>query len=691
MLQNYIKIAWRNLIKNKVTGFINIVGLAIGMAVAMAIGLWLNDELTYNHYFKNHDTLAQVYIHQTFNGKTNTSQAMSLPWATALKNDYVEDIEEVALSSWQWEHLLTVGENRFLKEGRFVESNFLKMLSLEMIAGNHKDALVEPHSIIIAESLAKALFGETEPMGKTLRFDSTHDLEVTGVFKDIPENTEFADLKLLSTWELFLQTHDWARNSTESWGNHSFPIYAQIKENRDFAAISEKFKHIERAPNPDGDPEGFLLPMSDWHLYSGFKNGVNIGGRIQFVWLFGIIGIFVLLLACINFMNLSTARSERRAKEVGIRKSIGSLRSQLIGQFLTESMMVTGLSLVLSLVLIQMSLTWFNNLSGKALSLPATDPFFWVILIGFAGVTGLLAGSYPAFYLSSFKPIKALKGTFKVGRWARVPRKVLVTVQFTVSVALIIGTIAVFQQIQHAKNRPIGYERDGLLQFSSNSETNSKQDLMRNELIKTGVVEEVGTSSSPITNIWSNQIGFEWEGKDPDFLPSFGIVAVSQEFGKAVNWEIKEGRDFSREFATDSTGLILNEAAVELTGLTDIVGTRIRWGGEDCTVVGVVKNLIMESPWNPIKPTIFHVNPSWTSIFTVKLKEEVPMQTALAKVESVYASISPSSPFEYEFTDDKYDEKFRAEERIGNLARVFAFLAIFYFLSRAVWFICVCC
>lgn len=677
MFQNYLKIAWRSLTKNKITGFINIVGLAIGMAVAMMIGLWLQDELTYNQYHENYETLAQLHLHQSFNGKTVTSEAMSMPYASALKGEYGANFQAFARASWSWESLLTVGDNRFLKNGRHVEPDFLTMFTFKMQAGDVNTALDEPHSVVLSASLAKSLFGDTDPMGEILRFNSTYDLKVTGVYEDHPMNSRFGDEFFYATYDLFLEDNPWASLSENNWGNHSYPMFAQIKAGGDFEAISDKFKHIERESNPEGNPEAFLHPMSRWHLHSEFKDGVNIGGRIQFVWLFSIIGIFVLLLACINFMNLSTARSEKRAKEVGIRKSVGSMRGQLIAQFLTESLLVAGLSLILSLMLVQMSLAWFNNLADKDLSLPISNSIFWVSLLIFVGFTGIVAGSYPAFYLSSFKPVKVLKGTFKTGRWSSAPRKVLVTLQFTVSIALIIGTIVVFQQIQHAKNRPIGYERDGMIQFFNNTETNGKEDLLRDEMLKTGVVEEMGASSSPVTEIWSNQIGFEWEGKDPEFLPSFGIVGVTQEFGKTINWQIKEGRDFSREFATDSSAIILNESAIALMGLADPIGKKIKWNDEPRQIIGIVNDMLMESPWTPVKPTIFHGKTQWLSIFTLKLKKGVPVQDALAKVEAVHAKISPSSPFDYKFTDDAYDKKFRSEERVGKLARVFAILAIF--------------
>ena len=680
MFQNSLKIAWRNLLKNKVTGFINIVGLAIGMAVAIMIGLWINDELTFNRYHKNYDRLAQMHLHQTFNDKTGTSQAVSLPTEQTLRNEFGSNFEHIALASWNFDHVLVRGEKKLLREGMSVQPEFPKMFSLNLLSGNYEEVLKEPNSILLSETLANAFFDDEDPMGKTIRFDSQTDLKVTGVFEDLPHNTQFRSVnyaQFFVPWEHYKAQNNWVKNSQENWGNHSFQLFAQIAEGTDFEDISAKIKDMEKAHSPEGDPAYFLFPMSRWHLYSNFEGGVNTGGRIQYVRLFGIIGVFVLLLACINFMNLSTARSEKRAKEVGIRKTIGSMRGQLIGQFLSESLVVTVLSLVLSIALVQISLGWFNIVADKELSLPLANPVFWTMLLGFALFTGLLAGSYPAFYLSSFQPLKVLKGTFKTGRAAAIPRQVLVTMQFTVSVALIIGTIVVFQQIQHAKNRPIGYDRESLIQTYSNYELDDKNEVLRDDLLKTGAVEEVAHSSGPITNIWSNQIGFEWEGKDPESLPTFGTTACSYEFGKTVGWEIKKGRDFSREFSTDTSALILNEAAVELTGIDDIVGKTIRWDEKPFQVVGVIKNMVMESPWRPIKPTIFFIDPTWVSFHTIKLKPGYPVQDALASVQGVFENIAPNSPFEYQFVDEVYDEKFQSEERIGKLARVFAFLAIF--------------
>ena len=677
MLKNYLKIAWRNLVKSKVTGFINIAGLAIGMAVAIMIGLWVQDELSFNQIHKNYDDIAQVYIHQTFNDKTTTSRAISLPFAPTLRNEFGADFEYLSLGSWSFEQLIAYEDKRFIKNGMSVEPEFPMLFSLEMLAGTQAAALKQPNSILIAESIAKALFGAEDPIGKIVRFQSTADLEVTGVFKDLPYNSELTEVKFYTTWEYYKNQNPWMEQSAESWGNHSFQLYAQIKPTANFEQVSQKIKDIEIKHNPDAKPAVFLFPMSQWHLHSNFKNGKNTGGRIQFVWMFSIIGVFVLLLACINFMNLSTARSEKRAKEVGIRKAVGSMRGQLIGQFLSESLVVTFLALGLSILFVQLSMDWFNNLADKALALPYTNPVFWAGVFGFSVLTGLLAGSYPAFYLSSFEPLKVLKGSFKLGRGASLPRQILVTIQFTVSIALIIGTIVVFQQIEHAKNRPIGYNKSGVIQFFDNAELEDKREVLRTELLNTGVVEEASYASGPITQIWSNTSSFNWEGKDPEALMSFGQMGCSYEVGKTVGWDVLEGRDFSRDFATDTSALILNEAAVAQTGLDNVIGKTIRRGETPYTVIGVVKDLIMDSPWRPVKPTIFYLNDGWVSIHNVKLKPDVPVQNALAKVEAVFSKLSPSSPFDYQFVDEVYEKKFRAEERIGKLARFFAFLAIF--------------
>ena len=679
MWKNNIKIAWRHLLKNKTTGFINIFGLAIGMAVAIMIGLLLNDELTFNQHHQNYDRLAQLYIHQSFNEhQIGTSRAIAIPSAATLRNDFGDDFEAVSLASWNFSRILSYGEKKMIMSGMMVEPEFVKMFSLKLSGGGATEQVLnDPNSIIISQSLADALFDSENPIGKVIRYDAVSDLKVTGVFEDFPKNSSFFETSFFGTWEYFKSQYMWVGNRENDWGDHSHQVFAQIKPKATFAAISEKIKDIEKPHNPGTKPEYFLFPMSKWHLYPRFENAVNTGGRIQYVWLFGMIGVFVLLLACINFMNLSTAKSEKRSREVGIRKTVGSTRSLLIAQFLNESILVSLIALVFALFIVQFSLPWLNNLADKSMIIPFLNPIFWIIVLGFAFITGLLAGSYPAFYLSSLKALKSLKGTFKTGRWAALPRQALVTIQFTVSLALIIGTIVVFQQIQYAKNRTAGYDQEGVIQFRNNEELTGKEDVFHRELMQTGVVSSVAYSSSPITSIWSNHSGFDWEGKDPETIISMGAVACSPNFGKTVDWEIKEGRDFSQDFSLDTSSVILNESAVKLIGLDNIVGKNISYWDRPVQVIGIVKDIIMESPWRPIKPTIFSLDPERANMHTVRLNGKIPIKEAITEIKTVFEENSPSSPFNYQFVDEEYGEKFRTEESIGGLSRIFAILAIF--------------
>ena len=517
MLKNYLKTAWRNLIKNKVYSMINILGLAIGMTVATLIGLWIWDELTFNDYHSNHKDLAQVMTTEYGDyNEMGTGQAVSMPIGEELRTKYGSDFKNVSMASWNFGHVLKVGETKIMAKGLWVESDFPSMFSLRMKEGNI-NALSDPSSVLISASIAKALFGKEEPMNKTVRFDNREDYKVAGVFEDFPHNTTLNDAKLFLPWKKYITTEKWLKDAATQWNNHSWQAFVELNKNGDMDKVSQKIKlvsMVHKNAATDGKEELVLQPMDKWRLYSEFKNGKAIAGRIQFVWLFAIIGVFVLLLACINFMNLSTARSEKRAREVGVRKALGSARTQLIGQFLSEAILVAFLSLILSIILAELLMPIFNQLADKEISLPWTNPIFWSLLLVFTFITGLVSGSYPAFYLSQFQPIKVLKGTFRVGRFASLPRKVLVVVQFTFSIALVIGTIIVFKQIQFAKNRPVNYKSEGLVTINmSTPDLYGHYDAIRSDLLATGVVDDMAESSSPTTGIWSNQIGFNWQGK----------------------------------------------------------------------------------------------------------------------------------------------------------------------------------
>lgn len=682
MLKNYLKIAFRNLVRNKVYSFINIMGLATGISVAMLIGLWINDELSFNKSFDNYNMLGQAYMNQTINGYVGSQISMAHPLGKELREKY-PDFKDVAMADWGNTHILAYKEAKFSRLGMHVEPQFTRMFSLEMVKGM-QDGLKEINSVMINESLAQSLFGKEDPIGKIVKIDNKSDLKVTGVFKDFPHNSDFTQLDMLTPWAYYMSQEAWVKNSVDRWGDNSFQCFVQLNEKADFEQVSAKIKNVvlnnRNKEDKHTKPELFIHPISKWHLYSEFKDGVNVGGRIQFVWLFGIIGVFVLLLASINFMNLSTARSEKRAKEVGIRKAIGSVRSQLINQFLSESMMVVLLAFIIAIALVHFSLPWFNELASKKMTMLWTNPVFWIISVAFVFITGLLSGSYPALYLSSFAPVKVLKGTFRVGRFASVPRKVLVVVQFTVSVTLIIGTIIVYRQIQYAKDRPIGYDRSGLIYINMNTpDLFGKYDVLKNDLLNTGTVENMAESSSPVTGVWSDNFGFSWDGMEPNLNPLFGTIACTHDFGKTVGFQFVEGRDFSRDFSTDSSAMILNESAARMINpaKTGMTGKFINWNSRKYHIVGVIKDMLMQSPYSPVKPTVFMLDYEWANVITVKLKPTVGTREALTKVEGVFKKHNPGSPFDYTFVDQEYGQKFAAEERIGKLATFFAVLAIF--------------
>jgi putative ABC transport system permease protein len=679
MILNYFKIAWRNLIKSKGYSAINIGGLALGMAVAIMIGLWIWDELSYNKYFHNYDRIAQVMQNQVFNGEIGTQEANPAVMAAEIRNKFGSDFKYVLQSSWNFQHTLALGEKKLLKSGSFFEPQVTDMLSLKMLKGS-RAGLKDPYSIILSSSVAIAFFGNDDPINKTLKIDNKYDVKVTGVYEDIPYNSSFREITYLMPWDLYIIQSPWIQKMENPWGSNFTQTFAQIADNADMETVSKKIAKVKlNAVNKEErryNPIVFLHPMSKWHLHSDFKDGKIIGGRIQYVWLFGIIGFFVLLLACINFMNLSTARSEKRAKEVGVRKAIGSARWQLIVQFFSESFLVVILAFALSIIIVFLMLPYFNDLADKKLSLLWRNPVFWIMGLSFSIFTGIVAGSYPALYLSSFQPVKVLKGTFQAGRYASLPRKVLVVLQFAVSVMLFIGTIVVYQQIQHAKNRPVGYEKESLVTVSSNGTLHKRFDVLREELKRNNVVVEITEATSPTTAVYNTNGGFDWEGKDPNQAVDFPNSGVTYEFGKVIGWKIKEGRDFSRDYATDSLAFILNESAVKFIGLKKPIGSIIKWEGKPFTVIGVVKDMLVQSPYAPIRGSMYHLSLEEENVFIMKINPKLSASVAMGSIEKVFREFDPGTALEFKFVDEDFAKKFDDEERIGKLASVFAILAV---------------
>lgn len=685
MFKNYLKIAWRNLIKHKGYTIINVGGLALGMAVTLIIGLWINDELSHNDYFSNKDQIAQIFQSQTFNGETGTGPAIPRPLEMTIREGYMDNFKYVTMSSWSTPQYLKYGETSISREGNFMQRDAPEMFDLNILKGE-KDGIREINSIMLSESTAHALFGEEEPIGKILEINSQYDMMVTAVYEDIPFNNSFNEMAYMMPWEKYVSVNEWIKNAEDQWGNNSFQMFVQLADNTTMERVTSTIKDIKKMANENEvefNPQLFLLPMKDWHLRSNFENGKQAGGRIKYVWLFGIIGVFVLLLACINFMNLSTARSEKRAKEVGIRKSIGSQRNQLINQFLGESFLVVLFAFAIAVFIVVLSLNGFNELARKEMSFPWTSLAFWGASLAFILFTALLAGSYPALYLSSFKPVDVLKGTFKAGKHSGLPRKILVVVQFTVSVAFIIGTVIVMQQINHAKNRPIGYDKEGLVQIPTMSQDfTGKFQLMREEFINSGAVVEMSTSSAPTTSIWSNRSGFDWEGKPEGFQEDLAWTEVSPEYAKSLNLKIVAGRDFSREFASDSTAVLLNETAVKYMGLKDPVGKFITDSDtenpfEPMKIIGVVEDMIAQSPYDPVKQGMYVYDKEGNgSYYNMRLNPNQSAAQNLAIIERVFKEHFPNIPFQYDFVDEEYGQKFASEVRIGRLSGIFTALAI---------------
>jgi ABC-type antimicrobial peptide transport system permease subunit len=682
MLSNYITIGIRHLLRKKAYSFINVTGLSAGMAVTMLIALWIHDELTYNQYFDHYDRIARVMQNQTFNGKVETWTSQARQIGPALRDNYAADFEYVVMTSGNRPHKLTYGDNNINKRGSYMEPDVADMLSLHMVSGTRR-GLDDMHGVLLSTSTATALFGDEDPLDKAVRIEDQLDVKVTGVYEDLPANTNFNDMAFIASWQLYVVSEN--IEARTGWGNSWFECFVQIADNADMVEVSAKIKDTKlnavRAAGDDDDrfkPEIFLHPMPRWRLHSIFENGVYAGGGIQYVRMFGTVGAFVLLLACINFINLSTARSEKRSKEVGIRKSIGSIRWQLIGQFFTESVVVVAIAFMVAVLVVALVLPWFNALTGKQLGLPWESLSFYLAGMLLAGGVAIMAGSFPAFYLSSFDPARALKGAFRSGTSSSFSRKILVIVQFTISVTLITGTIVVFKQIEFARSRPVGYSTNGLITIPLRSnEIRDHFDAFSETMKATGVVEQLSLTNSPITSTYTTNSGFTWKGKDPAMTEEFVTMRVTHDFSKVAQWEVIDGRDFSRAFPSDSIAFILNESAVKYMGLENPVGETMKWGeGYDYQIVGVVKDLVTQSPYIPVKQMFFVLDYRRVGYVTLRLRPDVSATEAILKMESVFAQFDPANPMEYSFVDQDFAQKFEGEKRVGQLALVFATLAI---------------
>lgn len=688
MLKNYLKIAWRNLIKGKAHSVINVAGMAVGLAVVMLIGLWIWDELSFDTYNTNYKAIAQIARKEITNGDAYVSAGNNhfpIPLAEELRTSYNNLFKHVALADERDKHIVAYNGKQFTEQGMYVENEFTDIFTFTMVTGTTA-GFSDPNTILLSQSAAQALFGKADAIGKVVTLDHVQPLKVNGVFEDLPRNTTFSGVSFFCPFRLLVNSNSSVKDNLNNWGNSSFFIYTEAAPGVSGKEIASVIKDIywvktkgSQSQSPGNKVELFTYPMQDWHLRSEWKNGVQSGGQIQIVRLFGLIGLFVLLLACINFMNLSTARSEKRAKEVGVRKTMGSLRSQLVKQFLTETLLVVFAAFIVGIWLVLASLGWFNEIASKKIVFPFSNAWFWGFSVAFILMTTIVAGSYPAFYLSSFKPVKVLKGMLKAGKLAAIPREMLLVIQLVVSITLITGTIVVYRQIQLAKDRPIGYDRNGLIRITMHTpDLNGKYDVLQKELLSCGGAIGFAQSSSAATENNYFDDHFEWEGKDPKLhQQSFALTAVTYDYGKTVGWQFVAGRDFSRNFSTDNSAVILNEAAVKYMRLLQPVGKTIRWNGKLFTIVGVIRDMVKGSPYEADQQSLFFMFPGVGPDITIRLNPQVSAATDLSRIEPIFKQLNPSSPFEYTFVDDEYAQKFASEQRIGALSRTFTTLAVF--------------
>jgi putative ABC transport system permease protein len=672
IFKNYLKVGWRNIIKEKGYSAINIGGFAIGIAAALLIGLWVADELSYNKHHKHYNRIAAVLQNMTFDGQVDTNSNQSYPLGEELRTNYGNYFERVVMSTNASSAILAHDDKTFSITGCYMESGAAELLSLDMIEGT-RDALQDPSSILLSESTADKFFAGQPALGQTLRLDNGIDLKVSGVFKDIPENSSFKG-------ELFFIAHldvIVARGGRNfGWVNNWLQVFVQLRETVSLEQASSAIGGAKKKHYEKNEPVLFLHGMPKWRLYSSFTGGVNSGGRIQTLWLFGSIGIFILLLACVNFMNISTARAGKRAKEIGIRKVIGSARAELVKQFFIESLLTVTLSFIAAIVLVQLALPWFNLATGKHVFVPWTEPTFIGILTAFILLATLVAGSYPAIYLSSFKPFSVMRGDLHFnGSWAR---RSMVVFQFTISIALIVMTAVVYKQVMYVKDRPTGYDLSGLLTIPIRTdEVKKNYAAFRNELISNGIASELSTSETTVTDMWWGDFGFQWKGKDPGMQDVIHRGAIDHEFGRTVGWRIKEGRDFSRDFESDSSAMILNEAAVRYMGFKEPVGEIVRQYGRDYTVIGIVYDMVSQSIYEPAKQTIFIIDRFNSATYiNVKLSEASADGETLARVGRIFTKFNPSTPFEYTFAGEEFGNKIAYELQVGRLVAPFATLAI---------------
>ncbi|KAA2245324.1 FtsX-like permease family protein [Chitinophaga agrisoli] len=674
MIKNYFKAAWRNLIRSKAFSAINILGMALGMACSLLIILWVQDERSVDKFHANGAQLYQVYEQLHHEGQTDGGYLTQGPLAAGLKKE-IPEIQYAAGFEQYPPLVFQAGDKTIKQEGAYAGADFFRMFSYPLLQGDAQTALSKPGGIAISRKMANLFFGSVEQaMGKTIRYENKEDLLVTAVF-EIPANSS-RQFDYLRNWEDFTRDNAWAK----TWTSTSPHTFIQLQPTADADKVGRRIKDFiyhYRDKDPAYFTELGLQPYGDQYLHATFKEGIPAGGRIEYVRLFSILAVFVLLIACINFMNLSTARSTERAREVGVRKVVGAGRGMLIGQFIGEALLLTSFAMLIAFLLVALSLPAFNQLTGKQLLLPVGQPAFWGVLIGLLLLTGFIAGSYPALFLSSLHPIRVLKGTLRFSKGGVYFRKGLVVFQFALSIILIVGMIVIYQQMQYVQNKNLGYNRENLVYIPLEGELISKYPLFKAEAANLpGIVSITKMKETP-TVIGHHKNGMHWAGKDPNLTVSFADAAVGYDFVQTLHLRLKDGRDFTKTFGTDTAGYLLNEAAVAVTGYENPVGQPFSLDGKDGIIIGVLKDFHFTSMHEAIEPLVirFDENQKWGTILVRTAAGRTA--TAIAGLEKLCKTLNPTFPFSYQFSDEAYNKLYKSEQIVSTLTNYFALLAIF--------------
>jgi len=679
MLKNYFKTAWRNLARNKAFSVINISGLALGMCCSLLIMLWVQDERSVDGFHKNGKHLFQVYETNFYDGKIDASY----PTQGLLGEELKKVVPEVKYASGL-EYASAPGtmntfeaNDKVIKmAGCYAGEDFFKMFSYPLLQGTVESAINAPSVVAISKKMAEQFFGSPDKaIGKTIRIDNSNNLKVSAVFENLPANSSL-QFDFLRSWIDFVKENDWVNN----WGDTDPQTFVQLRDDADPAKVEPKIKNFiyrYQQKNKSFIMELGLQPFSEKYLHSTFKNGKLDGGRIEYVNLFTIVAIFILLIACVNFMNLATAQSAKRAKEVGLRKVIGAMRSSLIWQFIGEAMLLTLFSIIISFVLVSLLLPPFNNLTGKQISIPVSKPAFWVSLLGLLLITGFVAGSYPALFLSSLNPVKVLKGSLKFSWAAAFFRKGLVVFQFSLSIILIVSMIVIYRQTNYIQTKNLGYDRQNLLYVPIEGDLIKKYAVFKDEALKMPGIIDISKMRNSPTVIQHHTGSISWPGKDPNLAVSFADGVVGFDFIKTMKLQLKDGRDFSKDFSSDSVGFLLNETAVNKIGFQNAVGQTMVWGNHPGKVIGVLKDFHFSSMHQNIDPLIVRLDENWPWGTILVRTEAGKTKEAIAGLEKLCKDLNPKFPFTYQFSDLEFSKLYKSEEIVSKLSNYFAFLAIF--------------